>query len=153
MKKLILFISFLIGTTSISFAQDDSDRSAQWERIKALKVAYFTQEMNFNDKVAAKFWPIYNKYESDRRKLHDREHVEIDNVDCMTENEANALLSEFLSVENDEYKIKKQLFQDLREFMSAKEILKIHKLEDEFHKKLFKEYWSKKDRKDSNSSE
>lgn len=141
-----------MGVTSFSFAQDD-DRSSQWEQIKALKVAYFTQEMNFSDKVAAKFWPIYNKYESDRRKLHEREHIEIDNVDCITEDDANALLSEFLSVENEEYKIKKQLFHDLKGFMTAKEILKIHKLEDEFHKKLFKEYWSKKDRKDSNSSE
>ncbi len=153
MKKIILFISFFVGLTSPSFAQDDSDRSAQWERIKALKVAFFTQEMNFNDKVAEKFWPIYNKYEQDRHKLHEREHVDINNVECISEDEANGYLSEFLSVENEEYRIKKQLFKDLREIMSAKDIIKLYKLEDEFHKKLIKEYRSKRGGKGSNSSE
>ncbi|AVR46686.1 hypothetical protein C7S20_16210 [Christiangramia fulva] len=152
MKKVILFISVFVGLTNLSFAQEDPDREAHWERIKALKVAFFTQEMNFSDKVAEKFWPIYNKYEKERGELFKREHADI-NVECLNENQANEYLSEFLSVENEEYRIKKQLFKDLREFMSAKEILKIYKLEDEFHRKLFKEYRSKKGGKNNNSSE
>ena len=150
MKKLVL-IFFILFTVSQARAQD-SDKD-KWERIKALKVAYFTQELNLTDKVAEKFWPIYNRYEKARHELHKREHIELENVECINESEANNLLDEFLTVENEEYKIKKQLFRELREIISAKDIIKMHKLEDEFHKKLIKEYRSKKERKDANSSE
>lgn len=152
MKKLILILSVFLGLTQVSFAQD-SDRKEQWERIKALKVAFFTQELKISDKMAEKFWPIYNEYEKKRYELHQREHVDLNNIECINEDEANKLLNEFLTVENEEYKVKKQLFKDLKEIMTAKEIIKLNKLEDEFHKKLIKEYRSKKDRKDSNSSE
>ena len=149
MKKII-YILIALFSTGVFAQEQDSDR---WERIKALKVAYFTQEMNFTNKVAQKFWPIYNEYEKSRRQLHKREHIDLENVECISEQEANRLLDEFLSVEREEYQIKKQLFNDLREIISAKDIIKLHKLEDEFHKKLIKEYRSKKEGKDSNSSE
>ncbi|MUP47149.1 hypothetical protein E0K83_15525 [Gramella sp. BOM4] len=150
MKKAIILLFVLFATSNMMAQETNSDR---WERIKALKVAYFTQEMNFTDKVAEKFWPIYNRYEKSRWKLHQRENIDIENVECINEQEATRLLDELLNVESEEYQIKKQLFRDLKEIISAKDIIKLHKLEDEFHKKLIKEYRSKKENKDSNSSE
>ncbi len=151
MKKIILILSVFLGLTQYSFAQD-SDREEQWERIKALKVAFFTQELKLDDKMAEKFWPIYNQFEKKRYELHKRENIDLDNVECINETEANEILNEFLVVENEEYKNKKQLFKDLKDIMTAKDIIKLYKLEDEFHKKLIKEYRSKSDRKDPNSS-
>ena len=153
MKKLVILI-IVLCTSLGSFAQNkDTDRDAQRERIKSLKVAYFTQELNLNEKLAEKFWPIYNAYENERRQLHEREHIDIKNVECYNEAEANELLEEFLTIESEEYKIKKQLFKDLKQIISAKEIIRLHKLEDEFHKKLIKEYRSKKGRDNTNDSE
>lgn len=151
MKKLILILCFLF--TALPSQAQDEDKEAHRERIKALKVAYFTQELNLNEKTAEKFWPIYNKYEKERRDLHKREHVDLKNVECISENEAENLMDEFLNVESEEYKIKKQLFKDLKQIITAKDIIKLHKLEDEFHKKLIKEYRSKREQKDANSSE
>ena len=131
----------------------EEDKDARHERIKALKVAFFTQELDLTEKKAEKFWPIYNKYEREKYELHKREHIDLENVECMSEAESEDLLNEFLSVESEEYKIKKQLFRDLKQIISAKEIIKLHKLEDEFHKKLIKEYRSKREREDANSSE
>ncbi|SDR86840.1 hypothetical protein [Gramella sp. MAR_2010_147] len=151
MKKFVLIVLVLFSTSHMM--SQEEDRDAQRERIKALKVAFLTQELNLNNKLAEKFWPIYNEYESKKRELHKREHIELENVECIDEDSANDLLDEFLSVENEEYKIKKQLFKDLKQIISAKDIIKLHKLEDEFHKKLIKEYRSKRERKDNNSSE
>ena len=151
MKKIVLILAVLFS--SFSMMSQEEDKDAQRERIKALKVAFFTQELDLNDKLAQKFWPIYNEYESKRRDLHKREHIELENIECINEEKANALLDEYLTVESEEYKIKKQLFKDLKEIISAKDIIKLHKLEDEFHKKLIKEYRSKRERKDSDSSE
>ncbi|MCH4822880.1 hypothetical protein ML462_06810 [Gramella lutea] len=151
MKKILVIFCFLL--TTLPVLSQEEDRDSQRERIKALKVAFFTQELNLNEQTAEKFWPIYNKYEKERRELHKREHIDIKNVECISEDEAENLIDEFLSVENEEYKIKKQLFKDLKQIISAKDIIKLHKLEDEFHKKLIKEYRSKRDRKDNEESE
>jgi hypothetical protein len=152
MKQYFFIIIFLFSAT-FSFAQEnDEGKDAQRERIKALKVAYFTQEMNFTDKVAQKFWPIYNEYETKRRDLHKREHMELNNINCYDEDQADDLLDEFLSIESEEYKIKKQLFKELKQIISARDIIKLHKLEKDFHKKLIKEYRSKKDKDISNGN-
>ncbi|MCM4156532.1 hypothetical protein [Gramella sp. AN32] len=150
MKKtvLILFIFALMPTVNAQ----DKDREAQWERIKALKVAFFTQELNLTEKVAEKFWPVYNAYEKKRYELHERERIDPEKVECINEAEANDLLDEFLTVESEEYKLKKQFFKDMKAIISSKDIIKLQKLEDDFHKKLIKEYRSKKGNRNSSSN-
>jgi len=130
--------------------QPKEDREAQHKRIKALKVAFITQELELTDKLAQQFWPIYNEYERQKRALHEREHIELEEMNCYNEVQAEEILNEFLAVENEEYKIKKQLFKDLKQIISAKDIIKLHKLEDEFHKKLIREYRAKKENARSN---
>ncbi|MDR9456090.1 MAG: hypothetical protein RI572_01660 [Salegentibacter sp.] len=146
MKKIIVL--FLMFPVFMQLQAQSEDREAHRERIKALKTAYITQELNLSTKVAEKFWPIYNNYEAKRKDLHRREHVNMDlsNPECISEDQANGMLQEYLDVEREEYVIKKELFRELRKIISAQDIIKLHKLEDEFHKKLIKEYRAKKDR-------
>ena len=122
--------------------KDDSHR----EKIKELKTAFFTQELNLDKKKAQQFWPIYNEYESDLHELRKREHRDIPNLECITEDDAENMLDEYVAIEKQDYILKQKLFNDLKEIMTAQEIIKLHKLEDEFHKKLIKEYRARKER-------
>lgn len=122
--------------------KDDSHR----EKIKELKTAFFTQELNLDKKKAQQFWPIYNEYESELHELRKREHRDIPNLECITEGDAEDMLDEYVAIERQDYILKQQLFNDLKEIMTAQEIIKLHKLEDEFHKKLIKEYRARKER-------
>ncbi len=141
MKHLLIILAlFLTALTSLQ-AQDKNDHR---EKIKAMKVAFITQELNMNSQKAQKFWPIYNKYETERRKLHKREHVDWDNIGRISENKAEEMLKEYLAIEREEYYIKKQLFSDLGKILSAKEIITLHRLESDFNKKMIKEYRSRK---------
>ena len=146
MKKIIVL--FLMFPAFMQLQAQSEDREAHREKIKALKTAYITQELNLSTKVAQKFCPIYNDYEAKKKDLHRREHLDIDisSPECITEDQANGMLQEYLDVEREEYIIKKELFRELRKIISAQDIIKLHKLEDEFHKKLIKEYRAKKDR-------
>lgn len=142
MKNLILIISFFLLAIGIAQAQSREDHK---EKIKALKVAYITKELNMSTEMAQKFWPVYNSYECQRRDLHRREHIDLGNVTSVSEAKAEEMLKEYLVVEKEEYNIKKQLFADLRKFLSASDIIKLHKLEEDFNKKLLKEYRSRKE--------
>jgi len=137
MKNIIIgFTIFLSVLTSLQ-AQDKNDHR---EQIKAMKVAFITQELNMSSQTAQEFWPVYNKYEKDKRALHKRENVDWDNIGTISDSKAEEMLKEYLAVEREEYIIKRQLFSDLKKILSAKEIVMLHKLEADFNKKMIQEY-------------
>ena len=88
MKRYLLIILFLLPANILLAQEKNEDREAQHKRIKALKVAFITQELELTDKLAQEFWPIYNEYERKKRKLHEREHIELEDVSCYNEDQA-----------------------------------------------------------------
>jgi len=143
MKKIIILFSMFLFVFTLQ-AQESKDRLQHRERIKAMKVAYITQELNMDSKLAEKFWPVYNQYESAKTDLHKKEHFESENIENITEAEAEKMLTKFLNIEKEKYSVKKELYANLKEIMSASEIIKLHKLESDFNKKLIKEYHARK---------
>ena len=67
MKKFLLITTILMGSLFAAKAQDDQpgDEAKHQEKIKALYVAYITQELNLNAEEAQKFWPLHAQFESD----------------------------------------------------------------------------------------
>ncbi len=143
MKKILLIILIFAGSVNLNAQNSEAHR----KKIKALKTAYITQELNMSPEVSQKFWPIYNAYEIRKKKLHNREHREIINLSCLNESSANEMLHEYLEIEKEEYRNKKQLFANLKDIMSAREIIQLHKLEEDFNKKLIREYRERKAQK------
>ena len=123
-----------------SFLAQEHDHAKPREKIKALKAAHITEGLDLTSEEAEKFWPIYNRFESKRRELFRREHAEIRNLDCMDEEDANFKLEEYVELERQDYLLKKRYYQDLRNIFSAKRIMKLEQVEDEFNEKLMREY-------------
>jgi hypothetical protein len=61
MKKFLLIILAVLGTRSLTIAQQGNGR----ERIQALKVAFITQKLHLTAAEAEKFWPVYNQYDNE----------------------------------------------------------------------------------------
>jgi Skp family chaperone for outer membrane proteins len=67
MKKILLITTIFMGSLFAATAQDDqagNDNNRQ-EKIKALYVAYITQQLNLTEAEAQKFWPLHAQFESD----------------------------------------------------------------------------------------
>lgn len=70
MKKLLLIVSLFLTLGSAVIAQSgDDDKKNPGGRVEALKIAYLTQKLNLSPDEAQKFWPIYNKYAAEIRKV------------------------------------------------------------------------------------
>lgn len=136
MKKLFL-ICFMFFSCLPAFAQD---REGHREKIRALKTAHITEGLNLTAQEAQKFWPVYNKYEQKRRQLHKQEHRDIENIECISEEKAKKMLDEYVRLEREDYLLKKQFFQELGTILSAQRIIQLKKVEDDFNRKLLKEY-------------
>ncbi|MEG9328731.1 hypothetical protein SAMN04488034_10844 [Salinimicrobium catena] len=141
MKKLIFLFLLLLG----SMTSQAQDRDEHREKIKALKTAHITEGLDLTTKEAEQFWPIYNEFQEKRRDLYRRERADIENLECMSEDEATGKLNEYVEIEKQDFLLKKQYYRDLRQIFSAKKIMQLKQLEDEFNRKLMREYRSRRE--------
>ena len=72
MKKYILILTLLFGGFSFAFAQDNQpgDDLARQERIKALYVAYVTQQLQLTPDEAQRFWPVHTQFETELKGVN-----------------------------------------------------------------------------------
>lgn len=64
MKQILFFLIFAIS----SVVKINAQPPRNFERIEALKVAFFTQQLKLTAEEAQKFWPVYNSYMEELRK-------------------------------------------------------------------------------------
>lgn len=134
--KTLTNIIFIIGFTLISFSQSNRDK------IKTLKIAFITEKLNLSEKEAQQFWPIYNNFEEESSKLK-RDNYELRknmNFDTISEEDAKKLLNDIRLNENKKQSLENDFIDRLTKIMSAKKIILLHKIEDDFKRKMFDEY-------------
>lgn len=141
-NKLILALMLLI---SFSFYAQGPKK----EKVKALKVAYLTNQLSLTATEAEKFWPIYNAYDQKQFELrHEKmkmikDKLESESVDDLTDKQASAMISQIESVEDDLYQNRKKFMASLKTVLSPVKILKLKKAEDDFNKTLLRQYKNK----------
>ena len=140
-RKFIVPILFLLVTT-FAFAQGHKEKQ---EKLKALKVAYITEQLELTTDEAQKFWPIYNDYQEKQFDLrHEKMRtilgkLDVGNIEKLSEKEASALLSQMQGVEETLFTIQKKYIKDLQSILSDKKIMKLKKAEGDFNRHLLKQ--------------
>lgn len=144
--KIILPILFLF-ISSFAFSQGGRDRK---EKVRALKVAYITEQLNLTTEEAQKFWPIYNTFDEKQAELrHEKMRAILDrfepgSVDKLSEKEASNLLIQMEAIEENLFSLRKKFIKDLQGVISAKKIIKLKKAEEDFNRELLKQIREKR---------
>lgn len=81
-KTLLLSLALLLGIVSVAQKRDIVEGR---EKVKALKIAFITQKLEITTSEAEKFWPEYNEYEREIKK------VSADNKDDVLKTEEKLL--------------------------------------------------------------
>ncbi|RRJ93055.1 sensor of ECF-type sigma factor [Flavobacterium macacae] len=122
-------------------------KDSKRERIKALKTAFITTELDLSSEEAAKFWPVYNDFDDKQFEIRHRKmrglSKKIEAVDSMSEKDALSVLNQMEALDDELLQNKKKLFSNLKPILSAKKIVKLKKAEDEFQRKLLKQFKEK----------
>ena len=66
MRKIIIFINIVLLCVVSATAQTKDESR---DKIKALKIAYITEQLNLTTEEAQKFWPIYNLYDKEQHTI------------------------------------------------------------------------------------
>ncbi len=83
MKKFILYISLFVAVFSASAQVTPTDGQTQVnskkdEKVKALYIAYISQQLTLTPAEAEKFWPIHTQYEAELHAINKNELNELD---------------------------------------------------------------------------
>jgi len=142
MKKL-LTVTLLLLALNISAQQKHRDR------IKALKIAVITENLDLTTKEAQQFWPIYNANEKEMSAIKSKEIKTIKkeiraHMDTMTDDKATALLNRLNNAETQMHKLRMDLTKKLSEIISSKKIIKLKIAEEDFRRRMLQEYKKRK---------
>ncbi|MCR9182094.1 MAG: sensor of ECF-type sigma factor [Flavobacteriaceae bacterium] len=140
MKTYIPILLLLIAFSLSGFSQ-----SERGQKIKAMKTAFITQELNLTPAEAEKFWPVYNKYDSQIWALKRKEREEVtkvmrNNIQTLNDSQASDLLQKMNSLKQDEQKLQQQMEAELLKQISPVKLLQLRKAEHDFQMQLLKKY-------------
>ena len=142
-SKNILVVVFLLATTTLLFGQRRPDK----EKIKALKVAYITEQLDLTSTEAQVFWPIYNAHQERMEAFRNQERAEIygklRDMESLSDSEIEALFQDLVTLENDKHKVSQQFLKDIRKVISAKKTFLLLKTENGFKRRLLQQYRQK----------
>jgi len=146
MKNKHLLTLCIIVLSLSSFAQNGRFFKKRSDKIKALKVAYITNELALTPEESAKFWPLFNAFDDKQQELKKLrlkkylKHLDLDSYDRLTDKEAAALLEQLESYEEELYVAKKKFIASLKGILPPVKILKLKRAEDNFNRKLLEQY-------------
>ena len=146
MERVTTYILLFIFATAS--AQNGKFRE-KIEQVKSLKVAFITNELELTSDEAAKFWPIYNAFDEKQKKLRKQKigtFLDKDglSLDKMSDKEASALLAQMENNEEESHQLRKKFMQNLKTILPPIKIIKLKKAEEDFNRKLLKQYRDKK---------
>lgn len=136
MKKLLLIL--ILSLSISSFAQDKNRQ----ERIKALKIAFITEQLQLTETEAQNFWPIYNAFEAENQKIRKETRGKFRKVDfeSMSDKEAKEHLEDWMATEEKKHKLRQQFSKDLFKVLPAKKIIKLKATEDAFNRRMMEQF-------------
>lgn len=141
MKKLIYIILFLFISIN-TFGQSNRDK------IKALKVSFFTENLDLTEKEAEQFWPIYNDYYSKTSKIKRQDLRNIrkeikENKETISDKKAKELLNNLTVAIKNLHDEEAKLISRLQNVLSSKKILLLKIAEEDFKRKILEQYKNK----------
>ncbi|WBU88745.1 hypothetical protein [Cellulophaga omnivescoria] len=138
-RNIVTILFFLIGTTFFYGQNND------WEKIKSLKVAFFTEQLELSSDEAKGFWPVYDDFEKELHKLYDdrRELKKKYNYNNLSEKDSKHLLETYLEFEKQKVEITKKHYAKISKVLSYRKTYKLARLEEDFKRRLIREYRNK----------
>ena len=138
-NSALLVISFaMLAFCPLGRAQDqepsiDSAIEVARANMRADRAAIITQAMNFSDKEAAAFWPIYRQYEYERSRLDDDRVAVIKEYmrkyQTLTDAEAKAMAEKMLDCDSRLAELKKKYYKKFNKVLPALTVTKFFQLD------------------------
>jgi hypothetical protein len=135
MKKYIYLLVIVASISLNAMAQ-------KGERLEAMKIGFITERLNLNSDEAKVFWPIYNKFIDDMKKLRQSSKGKISeemaDMPAMTDAEAEKVLNDMVNFKIQEADLLKKYALEFKKVLPVKKVVLLFKAENDFKRELLK---------------
>ncbi|HWW77442.1 MAG TPA: hypothetical protein VNZ44_18715, partial [Pyrinomonadaceae bacterium] len=104
--------------------------------LKSRKAGFIREGLRLNEKETADFWPIYQSYEADLKRVDDARRQVIqdfmDNYDGMTDDRAKEMIRKLLAMEGQRVAVKKAYLKRFQKVLPGKTLARFLQLEYRF---------------------
>jgi len=137
MKIVAIVLAALMGSALPATAQESSDTNMEIlkQKLKADKKLIVAGNMDLSEADAKKFWPVYDAYQKDLEQVNQKlgqtikEYAEAFNKGPVQDNTAKKLLSEVLSLEEQETKLKRTYAEKLEKVLPYAKVARYIQIE------------------------
>ncbi len=115
-----------------------NNREIVHEKLKADKKLIVAKYMDLTESEATKFWPVYEEYQKDLQKIHERlgsllrSYATEQRNQSLTDDKAKKLLDEWLALEQDDAKRRKSYVSKVLKVLPAKKSARYLQIESEY---------------------
>lgn len=135
MKKYIYLVAIIVTISLNAMAQ-------KGERLEAMKIGFITERLNLSSDEAKIFWPVYNKFTDDLKKLRQSTKgkiaEEMSEMPAMTDAEAEKVLNDMVSFKINEAELLKKYATEFKKVLPVKKVVLLFKAENDFKRELLK---------------
>ncbi len=141
MKKILLILC-------IVFAFGIKTNGQPQEKVEALKVGFITQRLDLTTEEAKVFWPVYNKYSDELKKLRrttkGKLSEEFDELSKMSDADADKMLNEMTNFKVSEAELIKKYAAEFKKVLPVKKVVLLFKAENDFKRELLNKLMQRK---------
>lgn len=135
MKKYIYLVAIIATISLNAMAQ-------KGERLEAMKIGFITERLNLSSDEAKVFWPVYNKFTDDLKKLRQstkgKISEEMADMPAMTDSEAEKVLNDMVNFKINEAELIKKYATEFKKILPVKKVVLLFKAENDFKRELLK---------------
>ncbi len=135
MKKYI-YLLVIVATISLNAM------AQKGERLETMKIGFITERLNLSSDEAKVFWPVYNKFTDDMKKLRQSSKGKISeemaDMSAMTDAEAEKVLNDMVNFKIQEADLLKKYAAEFKKVLPVKKVVLLFKAENDFKRELLK---------------
>ncbi len=137
---IFLFVLLIAGAIQ-AFAQAEEEDGPVAERIKSAKIGLITTRLNLTADQSKQFWPVYEAYETDRKKIRvQMRRLRVNSATVTaTDDEIRKDLKELLNLRQKEVDAEKEYVGRFLKVVSPRQMVELYKSEKEFNRMLLQE--------------
>jgi Spy/CpxP family protein refolding chaperone len=138
MKKncIALLLLLLLSGSFLSLqAQDNSQKSRheRFQQIQNYKISFLTSKLELSPEQAQKFWPLYNQYDAERKKMFHQTRITRDaKLSALSDQELREKLNTRLAMQQNMVELDKAYMDRFLKVITPRQLAVLYRSEDEF---------------------
>lgn len=138
-KRISLFFTVLLFT-GLLFAQSNKGLNGMTkEQFREYKEAYLKRELNLDEEVSRKFFPIYENYQNTKQANYNKNQELMNRAGVASEAEYRELIEELQSLAEENNKLENSFFEKAKTILTYEQLFKLGKAENNFQKHILRE--------------